>query len=160
MTDDYLTQYEKNRKAEAEAHRNYWLLQVHWAPFQGPDKLRSVKLAGVAPLRSHTWTQFQLKTWKPETKPTKTTTEHVDLSRRIFHSPEGYEFTFWALAPVQPGLRSKWQNNMHCEFVWLVLDGTNGRGVHIALVEPDTGEVRWWRETADHYMPKEVQLSA
>lgn len=126
-------------------------------PFLGPDRLgRSVKIgsaSGQVSAAGGTWTQFSIKPWKPETKPTKPTAEHVELSQRTFHSLEGYEFTFWALAPVQPGRRSKWQNNMHCEFVWLVLEGTNGRGIHIALVDPDTSEVRWWSETADHFVP-------
>jgi hypothetical protein len=123
------------------------------SPYQGPDKLGKKTLPIVREVGGRVgWKPFELLPWKPEHKATKAATQHIDMSQRVFTSLEGYKFTFWALAPIQPGTRSKWQNNMHCEFVWMILDGTNGRGVHIGLVDPETSEVRWWREMADYFV--------
>jgi hypothetical protein len=133
------------------------------SPYRGPDKLGATLKCGTAGGELDRWTYTapaKLRPWKIGRKATKTQADHVELSQREFRSIEGYRFTFWALAPVQPGIRSKWQNNMHCEFVWLILDGTNGRGIHIALVDPDTSEVRWWRSNADHWSPADAERLA
>jgi mannose-6-phosphate isomerase-like protein (cupin superfamily) len=156
---DYFKEAEERRKAEEKAARDYWALRVHWAPFQGRDKLpNTIKIGGTT---RHT-IAGPLKPWKPETdrKPTKTQAAHVEMAQRVFTSLEGFKFTFWSLAPIQPGIRSKWQNNMHCEFVWLILDGTNGRGVHHALIDPETSEVRWWDSAASYYMPGCEEVAA
>jgi len=148
-----------SRKREAQAHRDYWSLRVHWAPFQGPDRLRSVKLAGCAPDEPHIWTQFQLKPWKPALKPVKASTEHVELSQRVFHCPwTGWEFAFWALAPR--AYRISREQSAHAEWVWLVLDGDNGRGVHHALVDLDTSDVLWWDRNCGHYVQGSEEVAA
>ena len=149
--------YEEQLQKELEAHRNYWTMQVHWAPFQGPDKLpRTIKIGGMT---SHTMVDIHPKPRKTELKPTKTSTAHVEMSQRTFYSTEGYAFQFWALAPSVPGVR--WGSRVGTtEFVWLILDGTNGRGIHHALVDKESDVVYWWGGAAEHFVSKEISKSA
>jgi len=157
----YYETYQEQRERELQAHRDYWSLRVHWAPFLGPDKLGRTLKCGTAGGPSTTWTYrapVEPKPWKHSTKPTASTTAHVEMSQRVFRDHNtGWEFTFWALAPKAHRLSAA--EAAHTEWVWLILEGTNGRGVHKALVDQETDQVYWWDKIPAHYVAPAEELS-
>jgi hypothetical protein len=77
--------------------------------------------------------------WKHSTKDTLASIQHVMLSELTYRDRGGdLEFSFWSLAPIQPGRRRGDQVKTH-EFVWLIRDGA----VWHALADRETGEIVW-----------------
>jgi hypothetical protein len=123
-------------------------LHPELSPYQGPDKLgkKMLPLPGVSGLGKN-WRPFELKEWTPDKKATKGQSEHIDMSQRVWRHGD-LEFTFWALAHVDPGVR-RWRGGglpaSAIECVWLILTLPGGsRSMHYALVVKDSDKVLWY----------------